>query len=47
MFSLEWPHGGDSNEFTQYTTFNIKDKITLNYPKAVAMGFFQGTQKRV
>ena len=26
MFSLESPHGGDSNEYTQYTVFNIKKK---------------------
>ena len=24
---------------TQYTIFNIKKKITLNYPKSAAMGF--------
>ena len=47
MFSLESPHLGDSNEYTQYTIFNIKQKITLNYPKSAAMGFFQGTQERV
>ena len=41
MFSLELPHGGDSNEYTQYTIFNIKQK-TLDYPKPAAMGFFQG-----
>ena len=39
MFSLELPHRGDSNEYTQYTIFNIKKKITLNYPKSTAMGF--------
>ena len=39
VFSLESPHQGDSNEFTQYTIFNIKKKITLNYPKSAAMGF--------
>ena len=33
MFSLESPHRGDSNEYTQYAIFNIKKKITLNYPK--------------
>ena len=34
MFSLESPHRGDSNEYTQYTKINIKKKkITLNYPK--------------
>ena len=26
---------------------NMKKKIILNYPKAAAMGFFQGTQERV
>ena len=29
MFSLELPHPGDSNEYTQYTMINIKKKITL------------------
>ena len=46
VFSLELPHQGDSNEYTQYTIFNIK-KITLNYPKSAAKGFFPGTQERV
>ena len=46
MFSLESPHQGDSNEYTQYTIFNVK-KIAIKYPKSAAMGFFQGTQKRV
>ena len=40
MFSLESPHGGDSNEYTQYTIFNIKRKIDLNYLKSADMGFF-------
>ena len=39
MFSLESPHQVDSNEYTQYTTFNIK-KITLNYAKSAVMGLF-------
>ena len=26
--------------YTQYTIFNIKRKITLNYPKSAAMEFF-------
>ena len=30
MFLLESPHQGDSNEYTQYTIFNIKEK---NHPK--------------
>ena len=38
MFSLESPHRGDSNEYTQYTFFNITNmKITLNYTKSAAM----------
>ena len=40
MFSLESPHRGDSNEYTQYTIFNMKETISLNYPKSAAMGFF-------
>ena len=39
VFPLESPHRGDSNEYTQYTIFNIKKEITLNYPKTAAMGF--------
>ena len=40
MFSLESPHRGVSNEYTQYTIFNINKKNTINYPKSAAMGFF-------
>ena len=40
LFSLESPHRGDSTEYTQYTIFNIKRKIDLNYLKSAAMGFF-------
>ena len=48
MFSLESPHRGDSNEYTQYTIFNINKNYTLNYPYSAAMGFFsQGTEGRV
>ena len=47
VFSLESPHWGDSNEYTQYTVFNIKKKITLNNPESAAMGYFQGTQEWV
>ena len=39
VFSLELPHRGDWNEFTQYTIFNLKKKIIQNYPKSAAMGF--------
>ena len=48
MFSLESPHQGDSNEYTQYTNFNIKRKVTLNYPKICSYEiFFLETQARV
>ena len=48
VLSLESPHRGDSNEYTQNTIYNnIKKKITLNYPKSAAMGFFQETQEGV
>ena len=39
VFSSELPHQGDFNEDTQYTIFNIKKKITLNYPKSAVIGF--------
>ena len=47
VFSLESPHRGDSNEYTQYTIFIIKMKspqIILNLQLRV---FFLGTQERV
>ena len=53
MFSLESPHQGDSNEYTQHVIMNMKNKITLLYiiPNIIvfaAMGFFSlGTQERV
>ena len=31
----------------RHTVFNIKKKITLNYPKSAAKKFFQGTPERV
>ena len=34
VFSSESPH-----EYTQYTIFNIKKRIALNYPKSAAMFF--------
>ena len=42
VFSLYMcvPDGGDPNEYTQYTIFNMKRKIALIYPKYAAMGFF-------
>ena len=47
VFSLESPHRGNSNEYTQHTIFSIKKKITLYYPKPAAMGFFPGSQERL
>ena len=48
VFLLESPHRSDSNEYKQYTIFNLKKKkITLNYPKSAAVGFFLGTQEQV
>ena len=40
VFSVESPHRGDSKEYTQYISFNILKKISLNYPKSAAIGFF-------
>ena len=45
VFSSESPHRCDSNEYTQYTSFNLNKKNILNYPKSAAMGFIQGTQE--
>ena len=41
VFSLESPHRGNSNEYTQYTVFNMNKKNSLNYPKSAAMDSFQ------
>ena len=47
-FSLESPHRGDSNVYAQYTFFNIKTKINLNYSKSAAMVFFfHGTKEQI
>ena len=37
VFSLESPRRGDSNEYTQYTIFNVKTKITPNYSTSALM----------
>ena len=55
MFSLESPHGGVSNEYTQYilriplyTTFKYKKrKLPKIIPNLQLWDFFQGTQERV
>ena len=38
MFSLELPHRGSSNEYTQYTIFNVKNHPRLS--KICSYGFF-------
>ena len=47
VFSLESPHPGDSNEYTQYTIFNIKRKPTKIISNLQLWEFFLGTQARV
>ena len=37
VFSLESPHRGDPNVYTQYTINNTKKKNILNYPKYITM----------
>ena len=39
VFSLEWPHRGDSNEYRKHTIFSIKKKFNLKYSKYAAMAF--------
>ena len=36
-----------STHNTPFSIFKKKKKLTLNYPKSSAMGFFLGTQERV
>ena len=40
VFSLESPHPGDSNEYTQYTIFNIIRKHHPELSQTAAMYFF-------
>ena len=40
VFSLESPHRGDSNVYTQNTILISKKKITPDYSKSAAMEFF-------
>ena len=47
MFSLESPHGGDSNEYTQYSIFNIKRKSPYIIPDLQLRDFFQWTRERI
>ena len=52
VLSLELPHRGDSNEYTQHNIFNIKQKPTRKYPKynnvcSYGILFLLGTPERV
>ena len=47
MFSLESPHRGDSNEYTQHAIISIKKKVIPNIIMTAAKGFSLGTQERV
>ena len=52
VFSLESPHWGDSNEYTQYTVFNMKKEesllIILNLPLwEFSKGFKNGFETAV
>ena len=48
VFSLESPHRGDSNEYTQYTIFIIKKENPPKFSQICSYGFcLQGTQERV
>ena len=40
MFPLESPHGGDSNEYRQYTVFNIKKKNHIILSHLCSQGSF-------
>ena len=45
VFSLEWPHLGNSNAYKQYTVAILQKKITLNYPTSAAMEFLPRDSK--
>ena len=47
VFSLESPRGGDSNEYIQYTIFNVKGKSALIITNLQLLNSFQGSQRRV
>ena len=46
VFSIESPHRGDSNEYIQYTIFNMKKKNTINYLNLQLWDCFPGIQER-
>ena len=40
MFSIEWPHRCHSNEYTQYTVYNIKKKNHTKLSQICSQGIF-------
>ena len=47
MFSLELPHRGDSNKYTQYTIFNIKKENHAKFSQSCSYEIlFKRTQER-
>ena len=46
MFSLESPHLGDSNKYTQYTIFNIKRKSPLVIQNLQLRDFFSRDSRK-
>ena len=48
VLPLESPHRGNSNEYTQYTIFNLKNgKSPKTIPNLQLWDFFQGTPEQV
>ena len=48
VFTLESPHRGDSNEYTQYTIFQYGKEKHSESSQICSYGiFFQGTHERV
>ena len=45
VFSLESPHRGDSNEYAQYTIFNIKIKLPKIILNLQLWDSFQGDSR--
>ena len=46
VFLLESPHRGDSNEYTQYTIFNIKKENHPKLPQICSYGIFPRDSKK-
>ena len=46
VFSLESPHRGDSNEYTQYTLFNMKKKCIKIIPNLQLRDFSNGLKNK-